>query len=203
MYRAGASRLVGRARHSANDHRNRGLYGVLGGCLIDTELLADLLYLLRAKMLMYQVDDAHGFRVSEKDWLCHRRHEATRARNRRPQCDSVQLVHQSMRLKPKRLLQSHVMTDLDQGERMAADDSTNRGGRADFSDVTGDSSSTGAPQADRPRTITVQAGDSLSKIAKRELGDANKWHAIYEANKDRIKNPDLIHPGDVLNLPNA
>jgi nucleoid-associated protein YgaU len=49
----------------------------------------------------------------------------------------------------------------------------------------------------------VQAGDSLSKIAKRELGDANKWHAIYEANKSQIKNPDLIHPGQVLTLPNA
>jgi nucleoid-associated protein YgaU len=47
----------------------------------------------------------------------------------------------------------------------------------------------------------VQAGDSLSKIAKRELGDANKWHAIYEANRDTIKNPDLIHPGQVLTLP--
>ena len=73
--------------------------------------------------------------------------------------------------------------------------------KADFSDVQSGSSST-AP-SDTPRTITVKAGDSLSKIAKRELGDANKWHAIYEANKDRIKNPDLIHPGDVLTLPNA
>ncbi len=45
------------------------------------------------------------------------------------------------------------------------------------------------------------AGDSLSKIAKRELGDANKWNAIYEANRDKISNPDLIHPGQVLTLP--
>jgi LysM repeat protein len=43
--------------------------------------------------------------------------------------------------------------------------------KADFSDVQGGSSST-AP-SDRPRTITVQAGDSLSKIAKREFGYAN------------------------------
>ena len=71
---------------------------------------------------------------------------------------------------------------------------------ADFSDVQGGSSST-APKADQPRTITVQAGDSLSKIAKRELGDADKWHAIYEANRDKITNPDLIHPGQVLTLP--
>ena len=72
----------------------------------------------------------------------------------------------------------------------------------DFSDVQSGSSST-APGTPRERTYTVVKGDSLSKIAKRELGDANKWHAIYEANKDRIKNPDLIYPGDVLTLPNA
>ena len=45
------------------------------------------------------------------------------------------------------------------------------------------------------------AGDSLSKIAKREYGDAAKWRGIWEANRDSIKNPDLIHPGQVLNLP--
>ena len=32
-------------------------------------------------------------------------------------------------------------------------------------------------------------------------GDADKWHAIYEANRDKIKDPDLIHPGQVLTLP--
>lgn len=71
--------------------------------------------------------------------------------------------------------------------------------RADFSDVTGGGSST-AP-AGTERTVTVKEGDSLSKIAKRELGDANKWHAIFEANRDKIKDPDLIHPGQVLTLP--
>ena len=71
--------------------------------------------------------------------------------------------------------------------------------KANFDDVSGSVSS--APVADRARTYTVVAGDSLSKIAKRELGDANKWKAIYEANRDSIKNPDLIHPGQVLNLP--
>jgi nucleoid-associated protein YgaU len=69
----------------------------------------------------------------------------------------------------------------------------------DFSDVQSGSSST-AP-SDQPRTITVQPGDSLSKIAKREYGDANKWHAIFDANRDRIRNPDLIQPGQVLTLP--
>ena len=69
----------------------------------------------------------------------------------------------------------------------------------DFSDVEGGSSSTAS--AGQGRTVTVKAGDSLSKIAKREFGDANKWPAIFEANRDKIKNPDLIHPGQVLALP--
>ena len=70
--------------------------------------------------------------------------------------------------------------------------------KPNFSNVTAGSSSTAPAGA---RTVTVKAGDSLSKIAKRELGDASKWKAIYEANRDRIKDPDLIQPGWVLNLP--
>jgi len=70
--------------------------------------------------------------------------------------------------------------------------------RADFSDV--QSASSSAP-VEQQRTYTVVSGDSLSKIAKREYGDAAKWRGIWEANRDSIKNPDLIHPGQVLNLP--
>jgi nucleoid-associated protein YgaU len=77
-------------------------------------------------------------------------------------------------------------------------DSKNTG--PDFSDVRSGSSST-APVGDR--TVTVKQGDNLSKIAKRELGDAEKWHAIFDANRDKITNPDLIHPGQVLKLPNS
>jgi nucleoid-associated protein YgaU len=69
---------------------------------------------------------------------------------------------------------------------------------ADFSDVQGTSSS--APVADE-RTYTVKPGDSLSKIAQREYGDASEWPRIFEANRATITNPDLIHPGQVLNLP--
>jgi len=47
----------------------------------------------------------------------------------------------------------------------------------------------------------VKSGDSLSKIAKREYGDAGAWKAIFEANQDQIKNPDLIHPGQKLKIP--
>lgn len=70
---------------------------------------------------------------------------------------------------------------------------------ADFSDVQSGSSST-AP-TNQGQSYTVQSGDSLSKIAKHVYGDANKWHAIYDANRDKIKNPDLIQPGQVLTLP--
>ncbi len=74
-------------------------------------------------------------------------------------------------------------------------------GKADFSDVRSGSSSTAPAAGAQYHTYTVVAGDSLSKIAKREYGDASKWPKIYDANRDQIKNPDLIHPGQVLNLP--
>jgi nucleoid-associated protein YgaU len=81
--------------------------------------------------------------------------------------------------------------------------------RADFSNVQSGASSTApspapaaAPAASK-RTYTVVAGDSLSKIAKREYGDAQKWTVIYDANRDKISNPDLIHPGQVLTIPSA
>ena len=51
------------------------------------------------------------------------------------------------------------------------------------------------------QTYTVKAGDSLSKIARHLYGDGDKWKTIWEANKDSIKNPDLIHPGQVLTIP--
>ena len=73
--------------------------------------------------------------------------------------------------------------------------------RADFSDVTGASETTAPAAAPASRTYTVVAGDSLSKIAQRELGDASRWRAIYDANRDTIKDPDLIHPGQVLKMP--
>ena len=73
--------------------------------------------------------------------------------------------------------------------------------KADFSDVEGGSSST-AP-APSGRSYTVVKGDSLSKIAKQFYGDAQKWRKIYEANRDEIKNPDLIYPGQTFTIPDA
>ncbi|MBZ5857927.1 LysM peptidoglycan-binding domain-containing protein [Flavihumibacter profundi] len=48
-------------------------------------------------------------------------------------------------------------------------------------------------------TYTVKSGDNLSKIAKKYPGLT--WKDIYEANKDKIKNPDLIQPGWELKIP--
>jgi LysM repeat protein len=49
---------------------------------------------------------------------------------------------------------------------------------------------------------TVKAGDTITGIALKEYGDADRWSDIYEANKDIIgANPDLIHPGQVLAVP--
>ena len=51
------------------------------------------------------------------------------------------------------------------------------------------------------KTYTVKAGDTLSKIAKEYLGDSNAYMKIFEANRDQLKNPDLIKPGQVLKIP--
>jgi nucleoid-associated protein YgaU len=83
--------------------------------------------------------------------------------------------------------------------------------KPDFSNVQSGGSTTApasagdAPLAKpaSPRTYTVAAGDSLSKIAKKFYGDANKWQRIFDANRDIIKNPDLIKPGQVLKIPDA
>ena len=59
----------------------------------------------------------------------------------------------------------------------------------------------GAGQAAAGKTYTVQAGDTLSAIAKAQLGDANKYHKIFEANRDVLSDPDRIKPGQVLKIP--
>ncbi|MBO9542123.1 LysM peptidoglycan-binding domain-containing protein [bacterium] len=54
------------------------------------------------------------------------------------------------------------------------------------------------------KTHTVGEGDTLSAIARRYLGDGNRWPEIYELNKDVIGgNPNLIRPGQVLKLPSG
>jgi LysM repeat protein len=49
---------------------------------------------------------------------------------------------------------------------------------------------------------TVKSGESLSLIAKHYFKDPMKYKQIFEANTDVLKNPDLIHPGQELVIPN-
>ena len=44
-------------------------------------------------------------------------------------------------------------------------------------------------------------GDTLSAIAKKMYGSADKYQAIFEANKPMLKDPDKIYPGQVLRVP--
>ncbi len=55
-------------------------------------------------------------------------------------------------------------------------------------------------EGDSTTTYTVQAGDTLSKIGSNY---GISWQAIFEANRDKIDNPDLIHPGQELTIPQA
>jgi nucleoid-associated protein YgaU len=50
---------------------------------------------------------------------------------------------------------------------------------------------------------TVGKNDTLQKISKKFYGTTKKWNKIYEANKDTLKGPDKVYPGQVLNIPDA
>ena len=51
------------------------------------------------------------------------------------------------------------------------------------------------------KTYTVKAGDTLSKIAKEFYGDANDYNKIFQANTDKLTNPDKINVGQLLTIP--
>ena len=65
----------------------------------------------------------------------------------------------------------------------------------DFSNVRSGSSSTAT------KVYEVRSGDSLSKIAQAEYGNANEWKRIFEANKDVLSDPNKIYPGQKLRIP--
>jgi nucleoid-associated protein YgaU len=73
--------------------------------------------------------------------------------------------------------------------------------------VTGGRAASAPPPAATPaaapagKTYTVQPGDTLSKIAKEHLGNANAYMKIFDANKDQLSDPDKIRPGQVLRIP--
>lgn len=60
-----------------------------------------------------------------------------------------------------------------------------------------------ADEADSAVFHTVEKGDTLSAIAKKTLGSANRYHEIFEANKPMLTHPDKIYPGQVLRIPAA
>lgn len=59
---------------------------------------------------------------------------------------------------------------------------------------------TAAP-ANTARTYTIVSGDTLSGIARKFYGDSSKWNTIFNANRDKIKNANLIYPGQVITIP--
>jgi nucleoid-associated protein YgaU len=68
-------------------------------------------------------------------------------------------------------------------------------------DVVADIKATGTGGASAMGSYTVKSGDTLSKIAKEKLGDANAYQEIFNANRDQLSDPDKIQPGQVLKIP--
>ena len=82
---------------------------------------------------------------------------------------------------------------------------------AGYSDLTadidapaeGERNRTGAPAgaAAGGQTYTVKAGDTLSKIAQQFYGNAGQYMKIFEANRDKLKDPNMIQAGQQLTIP--
>ncbi len=72
---------------------------------------------------------------------------------------------------------------------------------ADIKVTGGGSAAASAPSAQAAKTYTVKSGDTLSGIAKSQLGNANDYIKIFEANRDQLSDPDKIKPGQVLKIP--
>ena len=74
-----------------------------------------------------------------------------------------------------------------------------------YSDLTADITIDASLPAPKPagQSYTVLSGDTLSKISKQFYGDANRYMKIFDANRDQLKDPNLIQPGQVLKIPAA
>ena len=59
------------------------------------------------------------------------------------------------------------------------------------------------PEEEKVEYYVIKSGDTLSKIARQYYGDANKYPAIFEANREVIKKADLIFPGQKIRIPLA
>lgn len=51
------------------------------------------------------------------------------------------------------------------------------------------------------KSYTVVKGDCLWSISKRQLGNGSRWQEIYNLNRDKISNPNVIYPGQILTMP--
>ncbi len=71
----------------------------------------------------------------------------------------------------------------------------------DIAVAPGQGGPSGGAAAPSGRTYTVKSGDTLSKISQQFYGDANKYNKIFDANRDQLKDPDKIQPGQVLKIP--
>ncbi|TBR09722.1 MAG: LysM peptidoglycan-binding domain-containing protein [Lysobacter sp.] len=69
----------------------------------------------------------------------------------------------------------------------------------DFSNV--QSGVSAAPGTGEAQRYTVKRGDTLSHIAKHFYGHSSRWKAIFDANRDQLKDPDRIRPGQELVIP--
>jgi nucleoid-associated protein YgaU len=74
---------------------------------------------------------------------------------------------------------------------------------AEVSETTldGNSNSPEEKQSHRQQTIVVLKGDSLYKIAKKIYGSGDKYMLLFNANRDQLKDPNLIETGQILNIP--
>jgi nucleoid-associated protein YgaU len=70
-------------------------------------------------------------------------------------------------------------------------------------EIVADIKATGSVAGQAASTYTVKSGDTLSKIAQSLLGDANAYMEIFNANRDQLKDPNAIKPGQVLKIPQA
>lgn len=90
---------------------------------------------------------------------------------------------------------------LDVGEEEARQSSYGQAGAALQAQADAVEQAAPPPAAPAPRTYKVAAGDTLGHIAQRFYGNAAQWKRIYEANRDQISNPDVIHPGQEFIIP--
>lgn len=69
--------------------------------------------------------------------------------------------------------------------------------------VVGQSATSAPVSAPATTYYTIEKGDTLSKVAQRFYGDPQKYHDLFDANREVIQDPDKIYPGQKIRIPNA